>query len=53
MGQRQIEPMLPISADRSLPPAALAQIAKAYQASGVVGHFHIFDQMMGWWPPHL
>lgn len=53
MAKRIVETMLPISADRSLPPAMLAQMAKAYQASGVVDHFHIFDQMMGWWPPGM
>ena len=53
MTKRAIETMLPINADRSLPPAALAQMAKAIQASGVVDHFHIWDQMMGWWPPGM
>ena len=48
--KRKIEIALPLNADRSLPPAVLAQMAKAVQASGVVDHFHIFDQMMGWWP---
>jgi phthiodiolone/phenolphthiodiolone dimycocerosates ketoreductase len=53
MTKRKIEIALPINADRSLPPAAFAQLAQAIKASGVVDHFHIWDQMMGWWPPHL
>ncbi len=53
MAKRKIETMLPINADRSLPPAVLAQMAQAIKASGVVDHFHIWDQMMGWWPPGL
>ena len=51
--KRKIEIALPLNADRSLPPAVLAQMAKAVQASGVVDHFHIFDQMMGWWPREM
>jgi phthiodiolone/phenolphthiodiolone dimycocerosates ketoreductase len=53
MSRRGIEIALPIDANRSLPPAALAQIAQHVKASGVVDHFHIWDQMMAWWPPHL
>jgi phthiodiolone/phenolphthiodiolone dimycocerosates ketoreductase len=48
-----LEIALPISADRYLPPAGLAQMAQAIKASGSVDYFHVWDQMQGWWPPHL
>ena len=53
MPQRKVETILPLNADRTLPPAALAQMAKAAYSSGVVDHFQIWDQMMGWWPPGM
>jgi phthiodiolone/phenolphthiodiolone dimycocerosates ketoreductase len=53
MTKRKIETMLPINADRILPPAVLAQLAQAIKGSGVVDYFHIWDQMMGWWPPGM
>jgi phthiodiolone/phenolphthiodiolone dimycocerosates ketoreductase len=53
MSKRKIETMIPVNADRSLPPAALAQMTQAIKASGVVDHIHIWDQMMGWWPPGM
>ena len=53
MFKRPLEIALAISADRNLPPAALAQTAQSYKASGVVDIFHIYDQMQGWWPAHL
>ncbi|MET0658870.1 MAG: LLM class flavin-dependent oxidoreductase [Steroidobacteraceae bacterium] len=53
MNRGRVEIALPIDANRSLPPTALAQMAKTISASGVVDHFHIWDQMMGWWPPQL
>lgn len=53
MPERPVEVMIPINADRACPPALLAQQAQAIKASGVVDTFHIWDQMMGWWPPGL
>ena len=53
MNKRKIETILPINADRTLPPAALAQMARTIGDSGVVDHFQVWDQMMGWWPPGM
>lgn len=53
MPGRAIETMLPINADRALPPAALAQMAQAIKASGAVDYVHVWDQLMGWWPPGM
>ena len=53
MTKRRVELMLPINADRATPPAALAQMTQAVKASGVVDYVHIWDQMMGWWPPGM
>lgn len=53
MTKRKIETMLPINADRSCPPAALAQMAQIIKASGAVDYFHVWDQLMGWWPPGM
>lgn len=53
MSKRKIETMLPINSDRILPPAALAQMAQAIKASGAVDYVHVWDQLMGWWPPGM
>lgn len=53
MAASAVEIALMLNPDRSLLPAVYAQLAQAYQASGVVDYVHVPDQMMGWWPPHL
>jgi phthiodiolone/phenolphthiodiolone dimycocerosates ketoreductase len=53
MTRTGIETALMLNADRYLSPGVLGQVAKSYQASGVVDFFHVADQMNGWWPPHL
>lgn len=53
MPKRQIETMITIGSDRSIPRAVLAQSAKRVQESGVVDYLHIWDQMVGWFPPPL
>ena len=53
MRRHGVDTALMLNPDRSMPFAAFAQLAKAYQGSGVVDYFHIPDQMMGWWPPRL
>ena len=53
MSKRVVETLLPISVDRFLPPPALAQMAQAMKASGVVDTIHAWDQMVAFWPPHL
>ena len=53
MAKRIIETAIPIPMDRGFPPAALAQVAKAIQASGAVDIFHVPDQLQSWWPPGM
>ncbi len=53
MTSNTIQTSLMLNADRSLPAAALTQIASAIHANGSVDYLHVADQMNGWWPPHL
>lgn len=53
MSKRQVETMIAIGSDRSIPLDAFAQSARALRDSGVVDYIHIWDQMQGWFPPPL
>jgi phthiodiolone/phenolphthiodiolone dimycocerosates ketoreductase len=50
---REVLTAVPIPLDRRQPAAELAELARALQASGVVDHLHLWDQLSWFFPPAL
>jgi phthiodiolone/phenolphthiodiolone dimycocerosates ketoreductase len=48
-----VEIDVPILLDRHFPASAFLDLARAYEASGVVDYIQGWDQLTSWWPPYL
>lgn len=53
MSRREVMTAVPIPLDRRIPAAQVAEVAKALEASGVVDHMHLWDQLSWFFPPSL
>jgi len=53
MAKPRLETAIPLQIDRSMDPKLAGEFAKQLDASGVVDHIMVWDQLVGWFPSSL